>query len=423
MANNTFQTKTEIKKAIAFQWKAFTGFTDRLTFRNDELPSAVDNTGASVKLRRPSRYTADQVAVGGDYSLGSTAASLQPFTYKVLSEDVVDFTVAARFEINLQVSMEDLMFKLDKKDAMDRHITPAIIGMRNKINQYVSGYVEAFTGASLVSDGTGDGILKSLFDAKALLESRGAVEDGQSRTVLFNKKVMPTLALRAANIFQAKGAGNTYSSSKFEPIAGFDLYESPLLTAPTIAAIGTTVTVLSAGLPAQNAWTQTFSVTVDGLTAGTLKAGTKFKFKNGSTYINWLVPTVGVDAGYVATFTLVQDTVVDGTGDVLVLSEPLISTGDKANVTAALVAGSVMELATNTGLIRPSYAFGESAVVLGSPKVNIPSGVSFGENMKFGGFNIALIEDHWPGSLQNITKLVAFIAVAVPQPEGIVALY
>lgn len=423
MAVNSFKTQTAIKKAIAFQWKAFEGFADRLTFRNDELPAAVENTGKSVKLRRPSRYNATNVGVGNDYSLGTTVASLQPFTYKAMTEDVVDFTVNARFEQNLQVSMEDLMFNLDKQDVMERHITPAITGMRNAINAYIARYVEAYTGATIVTDGSADGIIKGLFDAKALLESRGGVADGDDRVVLFNKKVMPTLALGSAKIFKASGAEKTYAKGLYEPIAGFDLYESPVLSAPTIAALGSSVVVTA--ISAQDVWSQTFTITVDGLTAQTIKAGTKVKFLyDGTNPINWLVPNTDIDAGYVATFTVVADVAVDGTGDVLTLSEPLISSGDKANVTQAVVpATTKIALATSTGLVRPSYAFGKNSVVLGSPKVKIPSGVAYGENLKFGGLNVALIEEHWPGTYQNIVKLVCFLAVAVPQPEAILALY
>ena len=437
---NTFQTTSLIKKAVAFQWKAFEGFADRVTFRNDLLPSSVDNTGYSVQIRRPSRHKATAGAVAADYSLPGVT---QPIVgYSNMTDNVLPFTVSQRFETNLQVSMEELMFKLEKKDAMDRHITPAIVDLRNQINSYVSGYIELFAGATMPSDGTSDGITKSIYQAKALMLSRAGIAATQERTLLMNPTVMPTLALGNAKIFHAAKQETTWATGDYEPLAGFNIYESPVLSTPTITALGATLTasIVATGTAttaanAATTWTQTTSINVSGFTASsTVPAGTKIRFKNAAGYINWAVPSVSTDAGYIASFTLVAPAVIagDGTG-ILVFSEPFVPGGDAQNVTASLVGGTTIielasvpvgtALAALPSILRPSYAFGKEAVFLGSPSVAIPKGVAFGENMKLGGFNIALIEDHWPGTLQNIVKLVAFIAVAVPKPEAITVLY
>lgn len=441
---NTFQTTSLIHKAVAFQWKAFEGFADRVTFRNDLLPSAVDNTGYSVQVRRPSRHKATAGAVNTDYSLPGVT---QPTVgYSDMTDNVLPFTVSQRFETNLQVSMEELMFKLDKKDAMDRHITPAIVDLRNQINSYVAGYIELFAGATMPSDGTSDGVISSIFKARANMISRAGINQQSDKTLLLNPTILPTLGLGSAKIFHANAA-NTYAQGDFEPIAGFNLFESPVLSTPSITALGASLTasIVAAGTAttAANAatqWTQTTSVNVSGFTASsTVKAGTKIRFRKGAgtgNYINWAVPSVATatDAGYIASFTLVADAVIasDGTG-VLVFSEPFVPGGDAKNVMSALVAGTtIVELAavpegtvltSLPSILRPSYAFGKEAIIIGSPEVAIPKGVSYGANLKLGGFNIALIEDHWPGTLQNITKLVAFIAVAVPKPEAITVLY
>jgi hypothetical protein len=426
---NTFATQTKFSKAVAFQWKAFEGFADHATFRNDLLPGAVDNTGYTVNLRRPSRHATTATAVAADYSLPGVT---QPVVaYGNMVDVSVPFTILQRFETDLQASIEEMTFKLEAKDVMDRHITPAIIEHRNKINAYIAAYMETAAGNTIVTDGTSDGYVKGLFDASALLTQRAGLYDNSEATVIFNPRVMPVMGLGNAKVYQAAGADKTWSNAKFQPIAGFGMYQSPLLSTPTVTALGAGAVVAASYnvTPLLTApWTQTWSVDLTGVTNNLLvKAGSKIKFTTSGTDINWCVANSGgtIDAGYVATFTVVSNAQTSADGAVtLTLSEPFIAGGDYKNVVSNLVAGTTaVSLATSAGLLRPSYAFAKDAVFLGSPAVKIPKGVDDFLNLKVGGFNIAFVDDHWAGTLQSIHKLVSFIAVAVPKPEGIVALY
>jgi len=425
---NTFQTTSKIEKAIAFQWEAFAGFADHLTIRNDELPSSVDNTGYSKLIRRPSRVATTRTSVGVDYNL--PGVTQPPVGYGNMVDASFPFTVSARFEANLQTSFEELMFKLDAKDAMDRHITPAIIDMRNQMNLWIAQNIEAAAGNTLITNGTADGYIEGLFKSRQLLTNRAGVVPGQDKSVIFNPAVMPVLGLGAAKIFQAKDADKTYASGEFAPVAGFNIYESPVLATPTYVGFGASA-IVSAGQDVAGfltaSWTPTTSIAVTGATASTtFKAGTKFKFVDGTTAKRFVVPTIGTDAGFEATFTLVEDCLSDVAGAVtLKFSEPFIAGGAFQNVNSNLVAGTTKVVLVNTAstVLYPSYAFAKDAVWLGFPEVKVPSGVDKQIKVKVGGFNIALIEDHWPGTLTTTFKLVAFGAIGVAKPEALVAIY
>lgn len=424
---NVFQTQTKMNKAIAFQWKAYEGFADHCKNGNSELPNAVDRTGKTVYLRRPGKHVGSAINLDGNYDL---PANFGPSSYGTMVDSVVPFTISKRFTANLQVSVEELLTKIEMSDAMESHITPAITNLRNQINLYVGKYIETAAGNTLVTDGTADGYMKSLYDASALLMQRGGISELDEKVVLFHPKVMPVLGLRGPGVFHGVGQEKMFADGKYERLAGYNVFQTPLLNTPTVVGLGSNAVVaaaynVTALLTAP--WTPTWSVDITGATASVaIKAGTKIKFTTAGTDINWCIANVDGtgDAGYVATFTVVNDAAADSSGNItLVLSEPFISGGDYQNVVSNLVAGTTkVSVSTATGLVRPSYAFAKDAVVIGSPKVAIPASVDKGINLSLGGFNIALIEDH-SLNMQRVTQLVAFIAVAVPRPEAIVAIY
>lgn len=426
---NTFQTTSKIEKAIAFQWAAFGGFADHLEFHNDELPSAVDNTGYTKMVRRPSRHASTQTAVGADYNLPGVA---QPVvSYGSMVDASFPFAITARFETNLQVSFEELLFKLDRNDVMDRHLTPAIVEHQNKQNAYIAATIEAAAGNTITSGGTADGYNSAIWQARQLMINRGGIKAETDKYLLLNTGVMPTLATGNAKLFHTVDSSSQFQKAQFEQIAGFRIEESPTLSTPIYASIGASAVVASA----QNitnfltaSWAPTWQVAITGATANvSIAAGAKFKFVNGSTDIRWIVPaSIGTDAGFAATFTVVNAAQADSSGNItLTLSEPFIAGGDFKNVSANLVAGStkVVNATATSTLLTPSYAFSKDAIWLGSPAVKYPSGVDKGMSMKLGGFNIALIEDHWPGTLQSITKIVSFLAIGVAKPEALTVIY
>lgn len=418
---NSFQNQKLIEKAVAFKWMAAQGFADRLQFRNDLVPGAQKNAGYTTTIRRPSRIQATAGITGLDYNLpGVTSPAV---SYSNLADATVPVTVEKRFEVNIQASMEELTFELDRDDVVQRFIEPAIVSMRDQINLYISNKIEAAAGNTIVkASSTGDDIIKSLFDAKALMSQRGALTASTKKSVLFNPGIMPTLGVANAKVFHSNDGAGLWANAEYAPLAGFDVYESPLLSVPTITSASYTVAAGTGARP--TSWVQTWELTLGGTTSGaTIKAGTKIKFSNSGTVINWANPTIGTDIGYGATFTVAQDVTPTGSTAVVKVTEPFIPTGDSKNVTADLIPGTTVVTIVNVGTSRPSYAFANDAIILVSPEVKLPSGLDYSKSMKLGGFNIALIEDHYPGTLQTITKLVCFAGAAVVKPEGVVALY
>lgn len=424
---NTFALQSNVVKALATSWKASEGFASRVSFRNDLIPGAVKNTGYGTTIRRASQVIATQAATGVDYSLPGVTQPVSPAAYANLADATLPLTVSQRFEVNIQASMEEMTFKLDKNDVKDRFIDPATVSMQDQINLWVSGLIAATAGQVLDSStsaqtSAGDKFMETLLNAKALMTYRKGIVGNQKKVLLINPAVMPKLGMANAKVFNAGSSANEiYDTGVVPNLGGFDVYESPLLDVSTVSALGSPV-VSAVTLP--TAWVPTFTVSFTGFTNNVvIPAGTKLKFANSGTAVNWAAPFTGVDTGYVATFTVTAAVTASGTGTAtLVLSEPAIATGDFKNITAAIVVGSTASLAIATGTARSSYAFANDAITLVSPEVSIPEGTVNSRNLKLGGFNIGMIEDRWPGTLQNIVKLVCFVGGAVQKPEGVCAI-
>lgn len=433
---NTFSLQSNVVKALATSWKASEGFSSKVTFRNDLIPGAVKNTGYGTTIRRASQVLATQSATDVNYNLPGVTQPVAPAAYADLVDATLPLTVSQRFEVNIQASMEEMTFKLDKNDVKDRFIDPATVSMQEQINLWVSGLIAATCGQVLDSSTStqttaGDKFMETLLNAKALMTYRKGLQNGQKKTLLINPAVMPKLGMANAKVFNAgSGANDIYDTGIVPNLAGFDIYESPLLDVSTVSALGSpVVTALAFTAPGATAptatlptsWVPTFSVSFSGFTANVvIPAGTKLKFANSGTAVNWAAPFTGVDTGFVATFT-VTSTVTATAGGLatLVLSEPAIATGAFKNIVTPIAVGSTASLAIATGTARSSYAFANDAVVLVSPEVSIPEGTVNSRNLKLGGFNVGMIEDRWPGTLQNIVKLVCFVGGAVPKPEGV----
>lgn len=424
---NTFALQSNVVKALATSWKASEGFAARVTFRNDLIPGAVKNTGYGTTIRRASQVVATQAATGVDYNLPGVTQPVAPAAYANLVDATLPLTVSQRFEVNIQASMEELTFKLDKNDVKDRFIDPATVSMQDQINQWVSGLIASTCGQVIDSStstqtSAGDKFMESILKAKAQLVYRKGIVNGQKKTLLINPSVMPVLGMANAKVFNAGSSSNdVYDMGQVPNLGGFDVFESPLLDVTTVSALGSPV-VSAVTLP--TAWVPTFTVSFTGFTANVvIPAGTKLKFANSGTAVNWAVPFTGTDTGIAATFTTTAAVTASGTGTAtLVLSEPAIFAGDFKNIFTTIQVGSTAALAIATGTARSSYAFANDAITLVSPEVSIPEGTVNSKNLKLGGFNVGMIEDRWPGTLQNIIKLVCFVGGAVQKPEGVIAI-
>lgn len=424
---NTFATQSLVVKALATSWKASEGFASRVTFRNDLIPGAQKNAGYGTTLRRASQLVATQSGVGVDYSLPGVTQPVSPAAYANLKDVTLPLNVTQRFEHNIQASMEEMTFKLDKNDVKERFIDPAVVAIQDQINQWVSGLIARSAGQVIDSStssqtSAGDKFMESILKAKAQMIYRKGIVGNQKKTLLINPNVLPVLGMANAKVFNAGSKANEiYDMGEIPNLGGFDVYESPLLDVSTVASLGSPV-VSAVTLP--TVWQQTFDVSFTGFSNNVvIPAGTKLKFANSGVAVNWATPFVGSDTGFVATFTVVNTVTASGTGTAtLTLTEPAIFAGDFKNIFTEIVVGSTAALAIATGTARSSYAFANDAIVLVSPEVSIPEGTVNSRNLKLGGFNIGMIEDRWPGTLQNIVKLVCFVGGAVPKPEGVCAI-
>lgn len=419
MATNSFKTQSKVDKALYFAFKEQAGIADKIDWRSDEF-SAQNNLGASISLRRPTMMGATVTGLGNDESLPTYT---QPTVgYKVHTEPYIPLTVSNRIETNMQYSIEDLTFNMTAEQAYERAIKPAMTIMVDKINQLlinaldnVSGqYVAGASGASIAS--TGDEWLKNVYSANGILEARGQVAAAGEKSLIVNPFVAPVLGPKQATVFHAAGAEGTYKSGMLGQYAGYDVYSSGLLG---LKSVNTSATVTITDITLPTVWQDGFSFTA---TIGTssLKAGTRLSFSNAGTPVNFVNYATKEDTG-VAFTAVVQSDVAVGSGKTVSCKEVAIATGDYQNITAAITSATTVSIA-NGGTVRPSYAFLNKCIAAASPEVKLPVGVK-GRNINIDGINIAMVEDHWPGTLQSITKLVAFVGVAVPRPEGIVTLY
>ena len=207
---NTFQTQSLVERGLAFAWKASEGFADRVSFRNDLVPGAVKNTGYSTTLRRPSYGGTTQAGTAVDYSLPGVTQPVAPAAYDTLTDITLPITVSQRFEYNMQVSMEELTFKLSKEDAMKRFIEPAIVDMRDKINYFVSNLVAQSAGQVINTAANtdfptkGDQFMQGMLQAKALMAYRkGITGNTQPKTALINPNVITNLGMANAKVYHA----------------------------------------------------------------------------------------------------------------------------------------------------------------------------------------------------------------------------
>jgi len=429
MANNSFKTQSKVDKALYFAFKEQAGIADKIDWRSDEF-SAQNNLGASISLRRPTEMAATVTSLGNDESLPGTVNTVgQPNTagmptvgYKTHTEPIIPLAITHRIETNMQYSLEDLTFNLTAEQAYERAIKPAMTRMVDKINKLiinaldgVSGqYVAGASGPAKAS--TGDEWLVNAHEANSIMEARGLVAPQGEKSMIVNPSVAPKLGPKQATVFHSVGADKTYKTGLLGQYAGYDMYSSGLLGPKTIDGTST-VTITDITMP--TVWQDGFSFTA---TIGTadLKAGTRLKFANSGVAVNCVNLSTKEDTGYAFVGVVASD-VATGTGKTVTIKEVAIATGDYQNVSAAITASTTVTVA-NAGVIRPNYAFLNDAIAAASPEVKLPAGVK-GRNINIDGINIALVEDHWPGTLQSITKLVAFVGVCVPKPEGIVTLY
>lgn len=428
---NTFGTQSLVEKALAFGWMSQKGIGDMITWKKDAI-SAQKNTGATITLRRPSRgrSTLSGLETAGAYDLPGTT---QPAVgYSTLTDAQVPLTLALRAEYNMQTSMEEMTYKLDREDVKERFLNPAIVSIKDQINQWLVEVANAGAGQSISVAAQGgstyaQNFLKATGKARALMVQRGAATDSSEKLLMANMDVGPELGSSVATMYKygmgVEGAQN--DGGVIPSLAGFKLFESPLVYSDAIPADPTTIQVAAPSTGVTNGLTTyspTFKLNLKGLgSITTVKKGWRIALAG----IYWTVPTTQVSTGKQVTLVVTEDATVTGAAATVTCAEAVIYSGDFKNttLTTAIPTDTAVTLVGANSTVTPSFAFTKDSIIGVSPKIDLPTGRPFAKNFQFGGFNVAMIEDVYPGTLQNITKLVAFVGLTVVKPEGVVSLY
>lgn len=428
---NNFQTQSLIERKLAFAWEAMEGIGDKIKWEND-LIGPQNQTGATVTMRRPSRVlsTVTGLETSGAYDLPGVT---QPTTsYSQTIDAVFPVTLTKRIEVNIQASMEELSYKLTQgEDVMNRFIEPAIVSFKDQANYELSKFVSLNCGNVVTTSSYSNfaqNYLSSLGTARALMTQRGGITPSQERMLIAGMDVAPQIGASAATNFHfGGGIRNVQDKGGLMPeLGGARLYESPLLyeytmpaaITPTVAAPGGAVTN---GIASGYAQTFQVNITAAGNTI-TYPAHTRWAF----TGVYWIVPTTGQSTGKQATFVQTTAVTTDVSGNAtLTLAEAITYGGDFRNttLTTAIPTGTTLSIVGAGTTFKPSFLMTREAVVGVSPKVQIPTGVPYAKNFKSSsGFQFAMIEDHWPGTLQNITKIVGFVGFGAAKPEAMCAI-
>lgn len=425
---NQIAVQNKIAKQLAFAWEASEGLGDKITWKNNLIDPA-DATGQTTTLRRPSRI---QATVTGMDAAGATdlPGVTQPAVgYSATIDATFPVTVTTKIEVNIQASVQELLASIDKGDIQDRYLAPAMVSFKDQANYELAKFAAFSAGQTINTTTYGNfaqNFQASLGYAKALMQQRGGVTPSQEKLLVCGMDVMPQIGPAAATLFQyGSGLQNAQRDGKIiQELAGFRLYESPLLYESTqpAAAAGVTVAAPSGNVTngVATGYAQTMQVNLAGLPANTTYVkGTRWAF-NG---VFWVVPTTGASTGKQATFVQTADFTSSAGGTATItLAEAICFGGAFRNttLTTAIPTGTGVSIILPGTAFKPSFAMTRDAIIGVSPKVKLPDGVPFAKNFTaLNGFNFALVSDHWPGTLQSITKLIGFVGFGAAKPEAI----
>lgn len=435
----SFVKQSLVEKAMAFAWEESVGLGDYITWDSAAARKigAVNNTGDTVTIRRPGRITGTVSDLSADASLPDNT---QPAVgYQTMTDATLPLTVSVKIEANLNASMKELTLDLTRQDSYERFIKPAVVDLKDKASVEIAKLVAAYTGQAFVPDTSTytnyhQQVINALGNAEAQMIMRKGMTESSRKIAMLHMGVYPKLAPGASSQFNAGYAPQDMQrDGKLQPeLGGFKLFRSPVLDSVSIVG-SSTLTNAKVAAPSTGVtnglttWAQTWSLNVKGFAnTTTYPKG----FKIALTGVNWNMPTTGSTTGKTVTFSLAAAATTDGAGNAtFILTEPLVYSGPYKNVDIATAVPTdtvitAVGASSSASTVAPCYVFDPSAIVGVSPEVQVPSGVDSSRLIRAkNGFNFAIVEDHWAGTLQSVTKLVGFLGVAVQRPEGVGVIY
>jgi len=448
MATNSSYIKTQslVSDSFAFSWLKQPGLIERIDWNSEAARKIgpVNRTGESVSILRPPRATATISAFGARNTIlpGSTGSDI---TYQVINDAYLPLTVAYTMELNLQTSIEELTTRMTK-DGVKRRVEQFAIQARNKMENSIASLALSGIGqATKLTTTSGatysQNVIETLGNAKAMMiERNAAVSNQRDLFCIVHPRVAPKLGAGAASNFHFGSNPERIQERGIVPLnlAGFDLFESPLVSSQSIVAqwgtgavtcsadVGFDGAAAIAGSPTASGWAETMSVPLAGVPANqVIPAGTVIYPNTQDSWINPDTGSAGAQATYVVTTTV---TASAGGVATLTVKDAAIFTGPYKNINRTTVIPSgtawyIYPAAVGASVQKPLIALTGDAIVGVSPDIILPSTVKLVEKMNFGGITLALIEDHYPGTVQGILKLIGFWGLAVQKGEGAVTIF
>ncbi len=444
MANlNGFKTQALVGNRFAFKFDEQPGIIERLKWNSDAAKKigAVNRTGASVNILRPSRVTPTLTTLGVDYTLPNT--TMPPVGFQQFSDPTVPLVVNVRAEVNLQVGIEELTLNRSK-ESIKQYIDEYVTIFRNKIesdliSKAINRVGQAQIQSSTITTGVSDyatNFFSMIGTARAQLIARGATtSNANDLTMLVNPFVQARVGAAGAKDFSLGSSLRQMQDGgkMVRNLAGWDMYESPLFSnivlpiqfsgVTTTAAFGFDGAADLATNPAGSGYVETLPLALTGLVANVvIPAGAILQIAGIG---NWINQDTGSDIGIACTVvnTATVQASADGVATLVVKEAPII-TGPYTNVT---ISNQVASGATVTMLgadvsattINPSLGFASSAFTPVSPKIVLPDDVRVIADMSFeSGVNVVIVQSVWPGTIQATMKILGFYGIAVDRPEA-----
>lgn len=435
----SFVKQSLVEKAMAFAWEEATGIGDHISWDSAAARKigAVNNTGDTVTIRRPGRISGTVSDLTENTSLPDNT---QPQVgYQTMTDAALPLKVSVKIEANINASMKELTFDLTRQDAYERFIKPAVVDLKDKASVEIAKLVAGYTGQAFTPDTSTytnyhQQVINALGRAEAQMIQRKGMNESGKKIAMLHMDVYPKLAPGASSQFNAGyDPQQMQSSGKLQPmLGGFHLFRSPVLDSVNIVG-SSTLTNAKVAAPSGDVtnglttWAQTWTLNVKGFANSTTYPK---GFKIALTGINWSMPTTGASLGKTVTFSLAAAATTDGSGNAtFILTEPLVYSGPYKNVDIATAVPTdtvitAVGASSSASIVSPCYVFDPSAIVGVSPEVAVPAGVDSSRQIRAkNGFNFAIVEDHWAGTLQSVTKLVGFLGIAVQRPEGVGVIY
>lgn len=333
MANNNLLTNDIILKTALMEYE--NNLVLAKTARRTYEDKFNNTTGASIRVRKPTRYTA---RVG-------TTTSVQ-----AINEQYTNITVGDMIGVDVQVSSTQFALQLD--DFNREVINPAMVTLANKVDSLLYATTTQFFNFAGTA-GVGPASYGVASQAQAVLDAIGV--PANERFLLLKSFDSSTLKTALYNSFNENFNKSIIMNGSMGNLSGFDCYSVQNAIRPSRGS-DTLGTAAIAG-----AGQSGLSLNLDGLAANAqLKAGALFTIAG----VNLVNPTSREDTGQLAQFSVKNNVQADGAGLVTIElgdANAITLTGPYQTVTALPADNALVTFqATHTKNIfyhREAFAF------------------------------------------------------------------